>query len=236
MKDLVLRVSSVRNETPSTRVVRVSLGGRPFAYKAGQAATIGPAHAGTRVPYSIASAPAETERHGRLEFLIRIHADGRWGDGFEAPQRGARLAVRGPVGRFVLPDALQDERLLFIAGGTGIAPLRAIIRQALLTRSPPPRMRLLYSARTPADFSYATELRAMARRKQIELALTATRESTTRWRGSRGRITSEQLRPLIDDPATLCFVCGPAAMVDDVPVILRQLGIARSRIRLEEWK
>jgi NAD(P)H-flavin reductase len=234
VQDLVLRVSSVRKETPSTRVVRVSLDGRPFPYRAGQAATIGPPHAESRVPYSMASAPEESARHGMLEFLIRVHGDGRWGNGFDVPRRGARLAVRGPVGRFVLPDAVE-KRMLFIAGGTGIAPLRAIIRQALLTRRPPPRMRLLYSARTPSDFSFARELRGMARRGQIELTLTATRDSPARWRGSRGRITAEELRPLIDDPATLCFVCGPATMVDAVPVILRKLGIARRRIRLEKW-
>jgi NAD(P)H-flavin reductase len=233
--DLVLRVSSVRKESPSTRVVRVSLDGRPFPYKAGQAATIGPPLTAERVPYSIASAPGETARHGMLEFLIKVHADGRWGNDFDVPHRGSRLAVRGPIGRFVMPDAVTSDRFLFIAGGTGIAPLRAIIRQTLLARRPSGRMRVLYSARTPADFSYARELRDMARRGQIELTLTATRESPARWRGSRGRITADQLRPLIDNPATLCFVSGPAAMVDDVPVILRKLGIARKQILLEEW-
>jgi ferredoxin-NADP reductase len=75
----------------------------------------------------------------------------------------------------------------------------------------------------------------MERGRQIELTLTASREWSTRWGGGRGRITAEQLTPLVDDPATLCFVCGPTAMVEDVPRILQTLGIASSRIRLEEW-
>lgn len=236
MPDLVLPVSSVRRETPSTRVVRVGLGGRRFVHKPGQAAIIGPPGS-TGVPYSIASAPAETARDGQLEFLIKVHVDGLWGSDFEVPRRGGALEVHGPDGRFVLDDAgggAEEERILFIAGGTGIAPLRAMIRQAVLTGRRA-RMRLLYSARTPADFSYARELRAMARRGEIELALTATRESPARWRGSRGRITADQLRRFVDDHATLCFVCGPAAMVEDVPLALTSLGIARSRIRLEEW-
>ena len=235
MPDLLLTVSSVRKETPSTRVVRADLGGRRFAYGAGQSARIGPPEAETRVPYSIASAPEDTARDGRLEFLIKVHDDGLWGEGFEVPHRGTPLTVRGPEGRFVLPDTVEEARLLFIAGGTGIAPLRAMIRQALATLQPRPHMRLLYSARTPADFAYGAELRAMARRGQIELTLTATRESSARWRGGRGRIAADQLAPLVDDPATLCFVCGPAAMVDDVPAVLRRLGIPLSRIRLEEW-
>lgn len=233
MTQLVLPVRSVRRETPWTRIVRIDLGGKAFAYKAGQAATIGPPGR-QGVPYSIASAPAETARAGELEFLIKIHDDGRWGDGFDVPRRGGALLVRGPVGRFVLPDAAEERRLLFIAGGTGIAPLRAMIRQAVLTRRSA-RMQLLYSARTPSDFSYARDLRGMARRGEVELTLTATRETPGRWRGRRGRITEEQLRPLIDDRETLCFVCGPAPMVEDVPKILVDLGIAPSRIRLEEW-
>ena len=234
MQHLVLPVSSVRRETPWTRNVRVDLAGRRFPYKAGQAVTIGPHGGDGRVPYSIASAPEETARHGQLELLIKVHGDGRWGNDFDVPRRGALLDVRGPAGGFVLPDVAEEQRFLFIAGGTGIAPLRAMIRQAVLTGRTA-RMRLLYSARTPADFSYATELRGMARRGEIGLTLTATRETPSRWRGSRGRITADQLRPLIDDPITLCFVCGPTAMVEDVPLVLGTLGIARSRIRLEEW-
>ena len=233
MQHLVLPVSSVRRETPATRIVRVNAAGARFPYKAGQAAMIGPPDL-EGVPYSIASAPAETARAGQLEFLIKVHADGCWGNDFAVPQRGTMLEIQGPAGRFVLPDVAEEERFLFIAGGTGIAPLRAMIRQAVLTRRAA-RMRLLYSARTPADFSYVRELRAMAQRGEIELTLTATRDSSARWRGSRGRITADRLRPLVDDRATLCFVCGPAAMVDDVPAVLRRLGIPLSRIRLEEW-
>ena len=55
------------------------------------------------------------------------------------------------------------------------------------------------------------------------------------WRGERGRITPRSSRPCVDDPATLCFVCGPAAMVDEVPRMLMELGVDGSRIRIEEW-
>ncbi len=234
MRDLVLKVASVRKETPSTRVVRLDLQSQPFSYLAGQAAKIGPVDRAEHVPYSIASAPEETARDGRIEFLIKVHADGLWGEDFEIPRRGSRMRVHGPLGRFVFPEKPDERCFLFIAGGTGIAPLRSMIRHAL-ARKQPGRMRLFYSARTPADFPYLRELRALARERCLELTLTATRECAAGWHGGRGRISGEQLAPLIDDRETLCFVCGPAAMVDDVPVMLRQLGISRSRIRLEEW-
>jgi ferredoxin-NADP reductase len=97
------------------------------------------------------------------------------------------------------------------------------------------RISLLYSARTPADFAYLTELRRMEREGQLHLSTTATREIPTRWRGARGRIIADQLAPLVEDPSTLCFVCGPAAMVSEVPPMLEALGIDRARIRLEDW-
>lgn len=234
MVEVQLRVFSVRRETPATRVVRLALNGTPFSYKAGQAATIGPADAAEQVPYSIASAPEETSRRGWLEFLIKIHEDGLWGNGFEAPRRGGMLRVTGPIGRFIFPDDPEERRFLFIAGGTGIAPLRAMIRHAICAKQAG-RFRLLYSARTAADFSYLRELRAIARRGRLQLTLTATRETSAGWRGGRGRITRALLEPLVDDPATLCFVCGPMAMVDDVPAILAQLGIDKRRIKIEEW-
>jgi ferredoxin-NADP reductase len=134
----------------------------------------------------------------------------------------------------VFPEHPRERRFVFIAGGTGIAPMRSMLRHAVLSRRPG-QLRLLYSARTPSDFAYLTELRGMAREGAIELALTTTREIPERWRGGRGRIALSQLALLIDDPATLCFVCGPAAMVDEVPPMLRQLGVAETRIRLEDW-
>ncbi len=234
MSDLVLRVSSVRRATASARIVRLDLAGAAYPYKAGQLALLGVEGASAPVPYSMASAPAESQRGGWLEFLIKTDAAGKWGTHFPPLRRGMRLTVRGPLGAFTLPDHPRERRYLFIAGGTGISPIRSMIVESVLTQRPA-RMRLLYSARTPGDFAYARELRGMARRGALELALTATREIPERWRGARGRIAAAQLTALVDDPATLAFVCGPAAMVADVPPMLRRLGIEADRIRVEKW-
>src|SRR5262249_17360290 len=94
---------------------------------------------------------------------------------------------------------------------------------------------LVYSARTPDEFAFQEELRALARDGQIELRQTITRSDATEWEGTRGRIGRAELEALVHDPATLCFVCGPAALVDDTARLLEELGVARSRIKLEEW-
>lgn len=234
MRNLVLRVSSVRRATPSSCIVSLDLDGASFSYRAGQVASLAPPGSQSRVPYSIASAPEETETDACVQFLMKLDSSGRWGDHFPALRRGAHVSLQGPSGSFVFPDAPLETRFLFIAGGTGIAPLRSMIRHAVLSGRTG-HISLLYSARTPHDFAYLAELRRMARRGELELATTATREIPAGWRGARGRIAAEQLVPMVESPETLCFVCGPAAMVSDVPPMLEALGIERGRIRLEDW-
>jgi aromatic O-demethylase, reductase subunit len=234
VRDLVLRVRSVRRATPSSYIVNLDLGGASFTYRAGQVVELSPEGRGDWAPYSIASAPEETAADATLQFLIKLDASGRWGEHFEPLRRGARVSVRGPWGTFVFPDKPVERRFLFIAGGTGIAPLRSMIKHAILSDRSGERS-LLYSARTPRDFAYLPELRGMVRRGELHLTTTATREMPAGWRGARGRIAPAQLVGLVQSPETLCFVCGPASMVSDVPPMLEALGVPRRRILLEDW-
>jgi NAD(P)H-flavin reductase len=236
-REIVLRVTSVRRATPATRIVRLDLGHSKFRFKPGQAVMIGRAESAERVPYSIASSPEEAAAANELEFLIKIEPSGRWGHKFDRITRGQRVALNGPFGSFVYPARPGQKHLLFIAGGTGIAPIRSMIAHAIGTGLAG-RLKLLYSARTAEDFAYLSELRGMVRRGQIELRLHATRESsaeTLTLRCELGRITPEHLKPLVNGGETLGFICGPAAMVEDVPVMLHQLGVPLENVKLEKW-
>ena len=138
------------------------------------------------------------------------------------------------MGSFTFPADPEERRFLFIAGGTGIAPLRAMLRHALAIRHR--EIGLVYSARTPDDFAYEAEWRALAREGRIDLRQTITRTGgDASWTGGRGRIGRAELQPLVHDPATLCFICGPQALVDETTKPLEDLGVARARIRIEEW-
>ena len=214
-------------------MVRLDLCRRTFRYKAGQAALLGAAGQAERVPYSISSSPEESAAGGYLEFLLKIEPDG-WPPHLADLRRGSEMAVDGPSGSFVFPRQPFERQFRFVAGGTGIAPLRSMIRHALQIGQRG-RLHLLYSARTPRDFAYLPELKRLVLAGQLELALNATREVSAGWKGERGRITQAQLARLLEDPATLCFVCGPAAMVEEVPRMLTQIGVAPRRIRIEEW-
>jgi len=226
---LTLPIREVLEATPRARIVRLDLGDRAFDYDAGQAVLIAPHGDPRRVPYSIASAPEDARRDRMLELLVG--ADPSESPCF-VPIVGALVDVEGPLGAFTFPALPEVRRFLFIAGGTGIAPPRAMLRPALAASYD--SVGVFYSARTPDDFAYAAELRALAEAGRIELRQTITRSTTADWTGVRGRLTRDTLADLVHDTATLCFVCGPPSLVDEVPRLLEGMGIERTRIRIEE--
>ena len=230
---LTLPIREVLPATPRAGILRIDLGGERFPYLPGQAVLVATHGYERRRPYSLAASPDESRRDDCLELLIGLNAEGSPGPHLLL-QPGTLLDVEGPLGRFTFPESPDAARFVFIAGGTGIAPLRAMLHQAL--RVPHQGIGVLYSARTLNDFAYEPELRELAAKGLIELRQTITREAGQEWAGARGRIGPDVLRPLIHAAATLCFVCGPPALVHDVPKLLGELGVAPERIRIEEWR
>lgn len=230
---VTLTIRDVLYATPRARIVHLNLDGQEFPYTAGQAVTIGLAGDEKRRAFSLASAPEDARRDGYLELLVGVDAD-RKADGQLPLEPGTPVDVDGPLGAFTFPPDPVENRFVFVAGGTGIAPLRAMMRHALVAHTTA-RVGLLYSARTPDEFAFEHELRTLADRGAIELRQTVTRAAETDWAGNRGRIDRAALATLVHDDRTLCFVCGPAAMVDDIPRLLVEMGVPRERIRIEEW-
>lgn len=214
-------------------MVRIDLGGTPFPYLPGQAVLVGSHGRETRRPYSIADAPEHARRDDCVELLVGTDGAGQPGPHLTLAA-GGLVDLEGPLGRFTFPAQPEERRFLFIAGGTGIAPLRSMLRHAL--NGPHRDVGLLYSARTPDDFAYERELRGLAERKEIELELRVTRDvARDQWAGSRGRLAHADLAPLVHGRETLCFVCGPPALVEAIPRALEDLGVPKHRIRREEW-
>lgn len=232
---LTLPIRDVGVATARARRVRIDLQGRAFPYAAGQAVLVATHGAEKRRPYSIAGSPEDARTDDCLELLVGVNAQGEAGPHLNLTP-GALVDVEGPRGRFTFPAAPAERRLLFIAGGTGIAPLRAMFRHALQGgASGRAVIGVLYSGRTPDDFAYEQELRDLDAAGRIELRLTVTRDADSAWGGRRGRIDAALLAALVHTPETLCFICGPRALVDDMPRLLGELGVARERIRIEEW-
>jgi ferredoxin-NADP reductase len=229
---LTLPIRSVAATTPLTRLIRLDLGPRPFVFQAGQAALIG-AHGQTeRRPYSIASSPEDAARHHRLEFLVKVDPLGTIGPHLASVAAGSRIDLEGPSGAFTLGPA-PAPGYLFVAGGTGISPLRAMLRHLIATDAAA-ALSVLYSARVPEEFAFRDELERLARRGLIRLHLAVTGQATG-WDGMRGRIAVEALERALPSSDAVCYLCGPPAMVEDVPPLLRRLGVPSSHVRTEEW-
>jgi ferredoxin-NADP reductase len=230
---LTLTVRSVRVATPLTRIVRLDLDSTPFTFQAGQGALIGLHGQSLRRPYSIASSPDEARTHQRLEFLLRVDATGTPGAHLGSIGSGSRIDLEGPFGGFTLPPE-PAPAYLFIAGGTGIAPIRSMVRHLIATSVPAP-LAMLYSARSVEEFPYGRELERLARRGLITLLMTVTGEAGLDWKGERGRIGRRHLERVLPRPDAVCFVCGPPLLVEDVPRLLQGFGVRAPPIRFDEW-
>jgi ferredoxin-NADP reductase len=226
---------SVAAATPRSRLVTLDLREQPFEFRPGQAVLIGVPGAHSRRPYSISCSPDRAAELHALELLIAVEADGTLGPHLAAATPGSPIDLEGPLGTFLFPEDPPPQRLLFVAGGTGIAPLRAMIDH-VLRRAPGHQISLLYSARNGDEFAFIEELRLHETRGHLELHQTVTRADGTEWAGSRGRIGRSHFESVVHDPAqTLCFVCGPRAMVNESVTTLAALGVPADAIRTEAW-
>ena len=188
--------------------------------------------ADVRRPYSIACSPERAGETHTLELLIALEGGS---EDLSWATTGALVDIEGPMGGFTFPASLTEARLLFVAGGTGIAPVRAMLDHAL-RRHPAEKISLLYSTRRSDEFAFIDEFRAYERNGRLELHQTVTRDDSTSWDGKRGRIGRSHFEAVLHDPnGTLCFVCGPSSLVSESAATLKELGVPDALIRTEGW-
>ncbi len=184
--------------------------------------------------YSIASAP-EDER-------LMLTVD-RLGDGEVSPyltdvlMAGDKLEFRGPIGGYFTWEEGDGGPLLLVGGGSGIAPLMAMIRHRAAAGSGVP-VRLLYSSRSYEEIIYREELENLAARDgSLEVIHTLTRSRPEGWTGYARRIDAEMLRevswPANENP--LAFVCGPTSFVEEVADALVSLGHDPAQVKTERF-
>src|SRR3954468_4242069 len=222
--------------TPRSRLLVVDLSARAVGFRAGQAVLIGWHGELERRPYSIACSPEAAAEQARLELLVSLDAPGEIARRLPDATRGTLVDLEGPLGTFIFPELPAQQRLLFVAGGTGIAPLRAMIDHALRHHSDA-RLSLLYSVRRPDEFAFIDELRGHEHAGRLELHVTVTRDDVaSTWSGGRGRVGRSHFEQVLHQPAdTLGFVCGPPQMVSESVATLKLLGVPETQIRTEGW-
>ena len=229
---LTLPLAQVDAASVRQRLLTIDISGHAFEYLAGQAVRIAPHGGADRRPYSIACSPERAAETRAIQLLIAMEGGA---EDLDWATRGALVDVDGPIGTFTFPAALDLPCVLFVAGGTGIAPVRAMLDHAL--RCHPSRsLSLLYSTRRSDEFAFVDELREHERRGRLELHQTVTRDESTSWGGRRGRIGRDHFEAVLHEPAsTLCFVCGPPSLVSDSAATLQELGVPVGSIKTENW-
>jgi ferredoxin-NADP reductase len=183
--------------------------------------------------YSIASAPEDDT----LVLTVERLDDGEVSSYLVGELRAAdELELRGPIGGYFVWDGSLGGPLMLIGGGSGIVPLRAMLRHRIAQASTVP-VRLLYSARTLADLIYHDELVAAAREPGLDIRFTLTRELPDGWDGYDRRIDRELIADAAWAPADrpLVYICGPTAFVEAAADALVSLGHEPGRIRTERF-
>ena len=229
------RVLEVVTETPRTTSVALELS-EWTGHRAGQHVDVRLTAADgyqAQRSYSIASAPADTS----LVLTVERLDDGEVSPYLTDELRpGDELELRGPIGGYFVWEESLGGPLELIAGGSGVVPLRAMLRHwATGARSVPAR--LLYSSRSLAEVIYRDELGRLGAEAGAEVQVTLTREWPQDWRGLRGRVNRDVLERVVASPAgaPLLYVCGPTSFVEAVAEALVEIGHAPERIRTERF-
>lgn len=185
----------------------------------------------TEHPFSLSSAPADRPR---LAFTIKESGDFTRRIGEVAP--GTRAYLDGPHGNFTTAGR-RLSRIVFIAGGVGLAPIMGMLRQLAAERYPHP-LRLVYGNRVETQILYRDEIEALRSTLDFEVSYVLS-EPPSGWAGVVGELTPQVLGRCLAPFGIgdwTYFVCGPPPMMTSVEQALLARDVARERIVSERFK
>ena len=180
-----------------------------------------------RLPYSIASAA----QVGRLELCVRCMDEGPLA-GFPCSlEEGAGIRFEGPHGLFVPRYPGRDA--LFVAHGTGIGPIRSILRD-LIARPHDGRLTLLFGARNQASILYRDEWEELEKAEPRFRFLPTLSQPEGDWPGLRGYV-QQHLPAFFDQPDLAVYMCGSPEMVSEVRAQFTSAGFDGHQLIYERY-
>lgn len=223
VKTLPSRISSLEKLAPDVLSVKLRFPpNTPFPFLAGQFIdVIGPG--GIRRSYSVANAPATDNQ---LELHIRAVQNGAMSQyWFDHAKVNDLLRINGPLGSF-FTRPLSGLHLVFLATGTGIAPVKAMLEQ--LANAPlkeqPLSTSLYWGGREPQDL-YAAPTQWHASLRYVPVLSRAPED----WTGARGHVQNSLLNDVPDWANTVVYACGSDAMIQSAKAELTQAGLPVKR-------
>lgn len=175
-------------------------------------------------PFSVSALPRSNR------FRISAKASGDFTSTLPNLPVGTKVFVDGPYGVFT-PDVVTKPKLLFIAGGIGITPIRTMIEYFSEKKSD---MILLYANRYSSDVVFKDELEKISKIHPFPIYYAFSKDPKAK--GIQGFFTQEVITKLVKDITQReVFLCGPPAMMQGMVVILKELGIPSEMIHFEEF-
>ncbi|MBI4061721.1 MAG: FAD-dependent oxidoreductase [Elusimicrobia bacterium] len=221
---------SARDAAPDARLLRFT-SPKNFRFTPGQFLILSFAdEPKTSRAYSICSSPAAAEEY----FEVTARMAGAFPERLGAlkPGREGGLIVRGPYGKWVYDGTIPHAVL--VAGGTGLAPLRAMCLLKTETGLAN-KITLCCSAKTPEHLLYRAEYGDW-RKNGINVEERVTRpESDSNWGDKTGRWAADAVLAAANDAEAVYFLCGPNGMVQELREGLQTLGVPPRNLRTEKW-
>lgn len=200
----------------------------PLDFQAGQ--YIGILHDGTERYFSLANAPRES---GELELHIRrLHGNDFTAYVFGALAIGDELEIKGPFGMFT-PQQHNTRRLVFVAGGTGFAPIKSFIEHHL-EKATRHGITLYRGARTKEDL-YLDELcRHWQQQRMIEyIPVLSDAGDDAGWAGRKGLVHEAVIKDQAQPGDCEVYACGPPAMITALRNALLSRGLPPGQFHSE---
>lgn len=230
MKENQYEMQIKRVKNLATDIKRIQLAGKngvPFSFSAGQFVMVSlKEKPEIRRAYSIASAPNKEY----IELCVKVVENGALSTLLERGKEGQTILVEGPYGKFSLQQTTDE--LIFIAGGTGIAPLRSML-QMTVQQQYKQKIWLIYRFKDKEHYLYQKEWEAIAKEcPNIRLIPTT---ADPEWNGESRR-PQEILKKEVADPKNKqVYICGSPEMVREVVASLLEQGYLMEQIHREMW-
>lgn len=173
--------------------------------------------------FAFASAPEEHD----LEVLVKQKM-GASNVIFDM-QPGSRINLLKVAGQGFAIEELRGKDLVFVAMGTGVAPLRSALRHVLNRQDDFGQLIVLYGARTPDDFCFRDETEAW-QQAGVELRQVISKPDGHDWSGPTGYVQSLLDHVLPDLKSPVALICGSTEMIEQTRRRLRQMGFAPGEI------
>lgn len=180
--------------------------------------------------YSIASAP---HLKGTLQFCIQSQGDGRGVASLKGLVPGDSVSVRAPQGNFRICDTQRP--LIFVAGGSGISPIRAFIGELTLDPSGSP-IQLIHGCREAESIPFQQEFLSLSQRLRTRLATYFFAEKGQQDHVHSGSVLQGfSMNPELINREAHYYLCGPNGMVSAVKKALLENGISEEQVFSERF-